>query len=177
MWRDVRRGGRRCAGIVNVMLMVLMGSRCHTSGMRIQSHAGVTLLPVYMPRVRTLGPDHLRSDLREPNEHNLLLSLAISLRASAWDRPRRRRVLFVSAAWFIPSFIPHFLTLSFFNYLNLEKFYRWLVTHFCRTAISLNRVVRLLGLFFSLNLKCRTWQHSSFPSLHTFNVLFLIIPV
>lgn len=42
--------------------------------MRIQSHAGVTLLPVYMPRVRTLGPDHLRSDLREPNEHNLLLS-------------------------------------------------------------------------------------------------------
>lgn len=26
-----------------------MGSRCHTSGMRIQNHAGVTLLPVYMP--------------------------------------------------------------------------------------------------------------------------------
>lgn len=58
---------RRCARIVNVMLMVLMGSRCHTSGMRIQSHAGVTLLPVYMPRVRTLRPDHLQSsDLREP---------------------------------------------------------------------------------------------------------------
>lgn len=45
----------------------LMGSRCHTSGMRIQSHAGVTLLPVYMPWVRTLRPDHLRSDLREPS--------------------------------------------------------------------------------------------------------------
>lgn len=65
MWCATRR---RCAGIVNVMLMVLMGSRCHTSGMRIQSHAGVTLLPVYMPRVRTLRPDHLQSDLREPNE-------------------------------------------------------------------------------------------------------------
>ena len=58
MWCATRR---RCAGIVNVMLMVLMGSRCHTSGMRIQSHAGVTLLPVYMPRVRTLRPDHLQS--------------------------------------------------------------------------------------------------------------------
>lgn len=67
--RDVMRCAtrRRCARIVNVMLMVLMGSRCHTSGMRIQSHAGVTLLPVYMPRVRTLRPDHLQSsDLREP---------------------------------------------------------------------------------------------------------------
>lgn len=68
--RDVMRCAtrRRCARIVNVMLMVLMGSRCHTSGMRIQSHAGVTLLPVYMPRVRTLRPDHLQSsDLREPS--------------------------------------------------------------------------------------------------------------
>lgn len=61
--RDVMRCAtrRRCARIVNVMLMVLMGSRCHTSGMRIQSHAGVTLLPVYMPRVRTLQSDHLQS--------------------------------------------------------------------------------------------------------------------
>lgn len=91
--RDVMRCAtrRRCAGIVNVMLMVLMGSRCHTSGMRIQSHAGVTLLPVYMPRVRTLRPDHLQSDLREPNEqpravplysgpHSLPLSLSLLVR-------------------------------------------------------------------------------------------------
>lgn len=46
----------------------LMGSRCHTSGMRIQSHAGVTLLPVYMPR--SSYPRASRSlpwsDLREP---------------------------------------------------------------------------------------------------------------
>lgn len=71
------------------MLMVLMGSRCHTSGMRIQSHAGVTLLPVYMPRVRTLGPDHLRSDLREPNEHNLLLSPFRFARRPETDRAAR----------------------------------------------------------------------------------------
>lgn len=63
---EAMRCATRCAGIVNVMLMVLMGSRCHTSGMRIQSHAGVTLLPVYMPSSVPSG-QITSSDLREPN--------------------------------------------------------------------------------------------------------------
>lgn len=156
MWRDVRRGGRRCAGIVNVMLMVLMGSRCHTSGMRIQSHAGVTLLPVYMPRVRTLGPDHLRSDLREPNEHNLLL-----FRHFAWRAGLRPTARVTVASFSFPRlypffYIPHFLisSLFFFSSLLIIPLQRdrrcwWLIRIL---AISLNRPLSDFVVYLSLHL-------------------------
>lgn len=109
MWCATRR---RCAGIVNVMLMVLMGSRCHTSGMRIQSHAGVTLLPVYMPRVRTLRPDHLQSDLREPNEQPRAVPLYSGPQSRWFSSPfffLLFRHLFLLVLSIISSFYPSFL--------------------------------------------------------------------
>jgi len=80
----------RCAGIVNVMLMVLMGSRCRASGMRIQSHAGVTLLPVYMAPGSYPPGQITQSDLREPNEQPLLL-LSLLLLSSFHFAPHRHR--------------------------------------------------------------------------------------
>lgn len=117
MWCATRR---RCAGIVNVMLMVLMGSRCHTSGMRIQSHAGVTLLPVYMPRVRTLRPDHLQSDLREPNEQPRAVPLYSGPQSRWFSSPfffLLFRHLFLLVLSIISSFDPSFLVSLFFTLL------------------------------------------------------------
>lgn len=122
MWRDVRRGGRRCAGIVNVMLMVLMGSRCHTSGMRIQSHAGVTLLPVYMPRVRTLqarsptvwppwteratscSSCHFTSSLRPPRRSpNLFLFSENIVKSVRFEEKKKKRKKMLTKTYLTPA--------------------------------------------------------------------------
>jgi len=110
----------RCAGIVNVMLMVLMGSRCRASGMRIQSHAGVTLLPVYMAPGSYPPGQITQSDLREPNEQPLLLLSLLLFSSFHFGPPTRAASPSAFAhrvAW--PPF--SFVSRSIFS-LNFDKF-------------------------------------------------------